>query len=151
MKASSIGYSMLAVVAFCSGCSAWMVAEGRKVRPRVMDAVPLGARLDHLEYVLRENGLDGMVMQWLPPSNAPPSLLDKQDGTSALVQTPYGEFRRRKCGDLSKWDADDRTRAMFAGTITTNYLPPFVGDSKFMEFTFINGKVVQKQQWNGPG
>lgn len=151
MKAPSIGYAMLALFAFCSGCCAWQVVEGQKVRPRIMAAVPLGTNLDHLEYVLRENGLEGQVMQWLPPSNVPPSLRDKHDGTSALVQTPYGEFRRRKRGDLSNWDADDKSRTTFQGTITALFVPPFLQDSIGMEFTYINGKLVKKDWGYGPG
>lgn len=117
---------------------------------RIIASVPIGTRLSDLDgYLMRWKLDSGDVMQWSPTSGSP----DREDiqirREGVKIRTEFGTFLQKDLGSYENWGAGTEERNDFTGEITFFHHPHW--NAEIIGFTFIRGKLVQKDWGYLPG
>lgn len=117
----------------------------------ILSLMPIGSSVKDLKDVRESEGVEpGRVMMWVETDD-PPTRNDVQIRRNGVViSTQFGIYLQRNLGPYDSWKPTDDEVERFTGEVQF-YVSRPLGNLILIGFTFVSGKLVQKDWGYLPG
>lgn len=151
-RASWLPGFAIALFLICVVVNPFCVDNREKEAKQILAKVPLGSDVRALAIVKEYRSIHaGGVTQWIKTDDLSKATYQKLRASGVILGTKYGDFRKKELGQYSEVCPPTQGFTGVVTFIVDSLAVAFVGDGMGIEFTYIDGKLVNKAIFSLPG